>query len=407
MQNTLTVIARIKPGDAGRLEELLDLIGQDIRGKDRNIYLKLEDFETLHFCRWVMIPNDGNGGQKEFLLFVSYYDGGLRAHLDEFVDRAGEAMDLIWGGCVGYPLTRTANPERFKRDFYRFIFRHSYDFEARHIGYHNERVVNVRRYINMREKLQSFLDLRQVEKFLAEDLKSIVDLLPIKPRALADRLRPITSFVAGLLRFIVFLLDFVWNLLFVFIIRPIRRTVQRREPRLNLQLNWQTIQPGIDDIEDLVTQNQLTVISRIKPGIREWFRVRFALLLINMIAKHFQTKGSLGGIPTIHFAHWSIIDRGRWLLFISNYDGSWDSYIGDFSDKAAPGLDLVWRSAPDYPAKGAIDLEPFKKVIRLNQVKTQAFYSAYPNSTVINILNDRALTRALDRDSVQAWLRRL
>ncbi len=405
MQKVLTVIAKIKPGDAAELEGLLTIIGQDIRGHNQNIYIKLEDFNTVHFCRWALIPNDING-QKEHLLFVSYYDGKLRDHLDEFVDKAGDALDRIWGSCVGYPLTRTANPEKFKRNFYRFITKHSYDYEAAHIGYHNETVDHVRRYIAVREAIQQFLDLRQVEKFLAEDLKSLVDLLPISRPTLINRLKPMGTFLGNIWVAIIFLLDLLWHVLLVFVLRPLKRLILRREPAINLQLSHQG-QPGVAAIEDVVIQNQMTVISAIKPGIREFFRVRIALLLINMVAKHFQTQGSLGGIATIHYAHWSIIDKGRQLLFISNYDGSWDSYIGDFSDKAAPGLDLVWRSSPDYPEKGAIDLEKFKAVIRANQIKTQVFYSAYPHETVVNILNDKAISKSLDRAKVQEWLRRL
>ncbi|MBC7871327.1 MAG: hypothetical protein H7Y09_10860, partial [Chitinophagaceae bacterium] len=308
--------------------------------------------------------------------------------------------------CVGYPLTRAASPEKFKRDFYRFITKHSYDYEAAHIGYHHETVDHVRRYIAVRESIQQFLDLRQVEKFLTEDLKSIVDLLPLSRPTLLHRLKPIGTLLANIWVAIIFLLDLLWHIVLVFVLRPLKRFILRREPAINLQLQHLG-QPGVAAIEDVVIQNQMTVISAIKPGIREFFRLRIALLLINMVAKHFQTQGSLGGIATIHYAHWSIIDKGRQLLFISNYDGSWDSYIGDFSDKAAPGLDLVWRSSPDYPEKGAIDLEKFKAVIRANQVKTQLFYSAYPHETVVNILSDKAISKSLDRTKVQDWLRRL
>lgn len=409
MQKTLTVIARIKPGDAAQLESTLDIIGQDVRGAHNNSFIRLLEFNTVHFCRWVMIPNDITG-QKEHLLFVSYYDGSLRDHLNEFVERAGEAIDRIWGSCVGYPLNRTANPEKFKRQFYAFIVKHSYDYAARHIGYYGEQVPDIRRYGAVRDTIVRFLDLRQVEKFVSEDLKALVALLPELAPPIWVRspiLRWLQTQAQNIVRLLTFILDFLWHILLFFVIWPPLRRLQGRSPDLNLQLDWTKEQPGLLDLEDLVVQNQLTVISRIRPGLREYVRLRLALIFIGMVAKYFQTEGSLGGIATIHFAHWSIINRGRHLLFISNYDGSWDSYIGDFSDKAASGLDLIWRSAPDYPERGARDLEKFKAVIRMNQVRTQAFYSAYPNWTVRNIRNNREISHALDRSRVQSWLRRL
>src|SRR5690606_17415741 len=159
--------------------------------------------------------------------------------------------------------------------------------------------------------------------------------------------------------------------------------------KLDLVLIDDQVRPGVEAIEDVVTQNQMTVISRIKPGIWPLFRLKLALLAIELVAKHFLNKGSLGGIITIHFARWAILDHGRYLLFESKYDGSWESYIGEFVDKAASGMDLIWTVTPGYPEKGAYDFEAFKSIIRRNQLKTQVFYSAYPDSTVRNILNDR------------------
>src|SRR5690606_10575116 len=103
------------------------------------------------------------------------------------------------------------------------------------------------------------------------------------------------------------------------------------------------------DAEDKIVQNQLTHLVEIKPG---WFRSFTLKLVLNGIAylvKISFNKGKLGGIPSIHFARWIIIDKGKRLLFFSNFDGSWENYLGDFVDKAAVGLTGVWSNTVEFP----------------------------------------------------------
>lgn len=407
MQQALTVITRIKPDEADALEALLDTIGQDINGRGGNTYIDFSRFTRIHFMRWVMIPNVETG-KKDYLLFCTNYDGPLSDHLDELIEVGGEALDLIWGRCERYPGGRTENPERFKRAFKRYINRHSYDYSAFYIGYRGETVGDVRRYAELRDSIQRVLNQPAMRQFANHTLKDMVDRMPVRvPGRWAQARGSVWQSLKRMATFAVFLLELVFSLLNVFIFRPLKNLILRREPALGLKLSDQRIEPGITEIEDVVTQNQLTVISPIKRGLWVGIRLRVVLVLINLVGKHYQNQGSLGGIITIHFARWVIIDRGRYLLFNSNYDGSWANYIGEFVDKAAAGMDAIWTSAPGYPEQGSIDIEAFKSIIRRNQVRTQIFYSAYPQRTVMNILNDREIARPLEREVVRRWLRRL
>src|SRR5262249_5555088 len=83
-----------------------------------------------------------------------------------------------------------------------------------------------------------------------------------------------------------------------------------------------------------LVQNQLTHVVAIKPG---WFRMKTLKLVlwsIGFLARHYYNRGNLGGIPSIHYARWMILEKQRQLLFFSNFDGSWESYLGDFIDQA-------------------------------------------------------------------------
>ena len=69
------------------------------------------------------------------------------------------------------------------------------------------------------------------------------------------------------------------------------------------------------------------------------------------------------GLSFIHFARWVIIRREDWpdfgqpkdplrndyMLFCSNFNGTWDQYIDAFSDALPSGLDLLWYSSIKYP----------------------------------------------------------
>jgi hypothetical protein len=157
-------------------------------------------------------------------------------------------------------------------------------------------------------------------------------------------------------------------------------------------------------MEDRVVQNQMTLISPTNPGFTRVLR-RAVLLAAQLRSL---CLGSLGGLPMVHFANWSIIDDGDHLLFESNYDGTWEKYIDDFIDNAYPGLDLIWGHSPGYPSGGARNIEEFKTQIRKHQYPAQVFYSAYPDCTVQNILDDlslrRALTGVLENPAVRMFL---
>jgi len=93
-------------------------------------------------------------------------------------------------------------------------------------------------------------------------------------------------------------------------------------------------------------------------------------------------------ISSIHYARWVVIDDGARLLFTSNFDGTWERYLRDFSEKIPEGLDAIWGHCEGWP--GAQPFEPFRDWVREHEIKADLFYAAYPESTVKEVL------RALD-----------
>jgi hypothetical protein len=104
------------------------------------------------------------------------------------------------------------------------------------------------------------------------------------------------------------------------------------------------------------------------------------------------TLAGLLGLSLIHFARWVIIKRDQWpagdqgkpvldhdyMLFCSNFNGTWDQYIDAFADGIPSGLDLFWYTSQKYPK--SIPITPFKAYITHNQFHTNYYYNATPGS---------------------------
>jgi hypothetical protein len=145
--------------------------------------------------------------------------------------------------------------------------------------------------------------------------------------------------------------------------------------------------------------------------------VTVVLWLIDAGARHVFTRADLAGVKTIHFAHWTMLDEGRRVIFTSYYDGSLEAYMDDFIDKVAFGLNASFSNGVGFPRtrfllfEGAHREQEFKDHLRRRQIPSQVWYSAQPQLSALNIENN-ALIRSglfgpLTRPDTETWLRRL
>ena len=125
------------------------------------------------------------------------------------------------------------------------------------------------------------------------------------------------------------------------------------------------------------------------PRWRTW--IQTVLFMIARITP--QTLSGLLGLKLIHFARWVIIRRNQWpdpagngaqtldkdyMLFLSNFNGTWDQYIDAFADGIPQGLDLFWYASTKYPH--SIPISTFKSYITANQIQTNFYYNATPGA---------------------------
>jgi Dyp-type peroxidase family len=138
-----------------------------------------------------------------------------------------------------------------------------------------------------------------------------------------------------------------------------------------------------------------------KRGVLRFVTTRLAFWAIAKLTALNPKPGHLGDIGTIHFARWVTLPGTRDVLFLSNYGGSWESYLEDFITRAHEGLTGVWSNTIGFPRtknlfmNGATDGERFKRFARHSMDYTPFWYSAYPTLTTSNIRTNALVRRGL------------
>ncbi|MBX2859083.1 MAG: hypothetical protein KTR17_10500 [Cellvibrionaceae bacterium] len=159
--------------------------------------------------------------------------------------------------------------------------------------------------------------------------------------------------------------------------------------------------------EDILPCNHMvSVVHAHQDFSRRWAKWA-AFKLLSFAARYGYIHGVLGSIPTIHFAHWVPLNQHRRLLFVSNFDGSWESYLDDFTLKAQRGLNLAWAHGKGMPRSqfmlggGAAHGPEFIDWARRSMVPTLAWFNAYPHLSICNINRNTALRQAIAGDYQQ------
>jgi hypothetical protein len=159
--------------------------------------------------------------------------------------------------------------------------------------------------------------------------------------------------------------------------------------------------------EDWIPQNHMGSVILVKPGILRTALFRAGHLGLGLIVRVVATDGYLGSMRTIHFAHWTFVNNSSRLLFFSNFDHSWDSYLDDFIEKAHGGLTLAWGSGVGFPATrflvldGASHGRQFKAWARHSMAVSRFWFSAYKDLTVDQIERNARIANGLRQISLK------
>jgi hypothetical protein len=150
----------------------------------------------------------------------------------------------------------------------------------------------------------------------------------------------------------------------------------------------------------------ITVLSPYKPT------GRILLPIVFWVGRHVTaTLKKLQMLSFIHYARWVIVkrfpDEGSgeklhypYLLFESNFNGSWDQYIDAFSEVVPARMKGIWGTSYGFP--GPIPVEPFKDYIRANEYVANHYYNAYPQSTTTEIISAAKVAAAVEQLKARA-----
>ncbi|MDP3785608.1 MAG: hypothetical protein Q8Q55_00765, partial [Undibacterium sp.] len=140
-----------------------------------------------------------------------------------------------------------------------------------------------------------------------------------------------------------------------------------------------------------------------------WYTTWLNKAIFWIAMKRPSTLRGLITLSLIHYARWVIIGKNQfphlapeqpkeelnyaYMMFFSNFNGSWDQYVDSFTFAIPGGLDLFWKWNIRYPK--SVPLTPFHNYIRNNQIETIHYYNAYPLAASNDVKSAKAVKTAL------------
>ena len=126
------------------------------------------------------------------------------------------------------------------------------------------------------------------------------------------------------------------------------RWLERTDPEIVPRPDRTDVE-ALATLEDHDVTNQFSAFGDAKPGLFRRWLVLALLALLDYSTRHIYNQGYLTRVQTIHFARWVLLDDGHRMFFASNYDGSLESYMDDFINKVAWGINAVFGNGLGFP----------------------------------------------------------
>lgn len=414
-QSTFMIVAIVRDGQLENLRSLLATMNKSIGQADPdNSLLPFAQFVGLHVARFVILQAKtaeeitAHGltprPWQPALAFLGDCDGDMSSFLALLAVRAGPGLNKIFSFCEGFEQNN---------DLLTWMKVHNIQPQANYINTLGRTVTQVHEEAALHQSLSVYLQEivaevgRDDTRALRQKLLSYVELekhagrLSLTPEEatpggwkVGNLLHKIAIPLLLLLLSPLFLLAtpfLAWRL----------RMLERSDPELVIRPEQQHVRE-LSVQEDRYITNQFNVFGDIKPGIFRLFILKFALLLLNYSVRHIYNRNFLTRVRSIHFARWVLMDNNRRVFFASNYDGSLESYMDDFINKVAWGLNLVFSNGVGYPATrwlikgGAEHEQKFKYTLRRHQLPSEVWYKAYPDITAYELSRNSRIRQGVE-----------
>jgi hypothetical protein len=423
-QSSFMVVAPVDRSRIAPLRELLATMNSEPGRVDpNNELIPFGQLETLHFAR-ILILDDPTVGDIEvynlpppgypvYLGFLGDFDGEYEPFLEDLIRKAGRGIARIFSFCDGFPGEAG-------------LLRWMKENEHRPGANYNNWVGRTVRQTREEERLrQALIEYNRKTPELAQQpaaqirtrLRAFVEGEKTAGRITLTS-EPPTPFgwrVGNFLHAILMAPAILLAAIPAGILVLLRlRTLEKSDPEIAPRPERQWAE-ALSAIEDRGVTNQFSAMGTLKPGLfRRWIAI-FLLWAIGYTTRHIYTRGRLARVHTIHFARWVFLDNKHRMFFASNYDGSLESYMDDFINKVAFGLNVVFSNGIGYPASrwlildGAKDEQKFKYYIRRHELPTEIWYNAHWGLTATDLDRNSRIRRGLEAPSLsdeqaQEWL---
>jgi hypothetical protein len=148
--NQFSAMGTLKPGWFRRFTITIGLAV--VSWTARHLFTRghLGRVQTIHFARWVFI----DGGKR--LYFASNYDGSLDSYMDDFINKVGFGLNLVFSNGIGYPRTKLLifDGAKDEQKFKRYIRRHQLPTAVWYNAHPGLTAVDLARNARIREGLE-------------------------------------------------------------------------------------------------------------------------------------------------------------------------------------------------------------------------------------------------------------
>lgn len=421
MHRAVTVRAPVREGCLPLLRTALEAAAGEAATRD----FTPATIPGVHFARLSILPEAPalpGGGVGDSLLYMADVDHSVNHHLLQLSRHVPDLVDGVFAYCDGYP------PKPDAQTRFAWLRAHHISSAATYVNTVGIGAQQVVQEAALYRWLEDYLDSQRTEMVamapaaihrairaaVADDPVVRFALRPARGLPVIDRLQRVLTTICIVALLLVTLPATI--LVAVPWLIAIRR-LEQSDPVSRERPDPASI-ARLRNREDQFACNAFAAAGQVKMGSLRRLTVRVLLLVIDLGVTYFFARGSLAGVKTIHFARWVVLDDARRIIFTSYYDGSLESYMDDFIDKLSMGLNLIFSNGIGYPRTrwlifgGATDEQAFKDYLRVHQLEVAVFYSAYPDMTTANIINNAAIRRGmaqrqLDDDDARRWLARL